>query len=263
MTPPAPPRLTARTEDGRAWPILLWVPGPGWRMIASAVDGGGLGERGWWLNTQVDRVYHHPDPAGHVREIAAGLGLGGPGVGLLTAADVQAWTLAEDAGVMVAATVGLGLPVYAAASEHEIAAETAPRGPGTINVLVIVPVPMSDAALVNAVITATEAKTQALLRAGIPGTGTSSDAVCIACPREPVELAEPYGGPRSDWGARIARAVQGAVSEGARAWLERHPDGDEHRPWRLCTSEPAVQAGPTAAPAGPSAATAGQSSRPS
>jgi adenosylcobinamide amidohydrolase len=211
-------------------------------MISTAVDGGGLGERAWWLNTQVNRVYHHPDPARHVREIAAGLGLRGPGVGLLTAADVRAWTHAGDAGVTAAATVGLGLPVYAAAADHEIAAETAPRGPGTINLLVILPVPLSDAALVNAVITATEAKTQALVGAGVPGTGTSSDAVCIACPSSALgEPVEPYGGPRSDWGARIARAVHDAVAEGTRDWLQRHPDGDPNRPWRLRTTLPTAQ----------------------
>jgi len=240
-------RLVERTEAGRRWPTLVWSPGPGWRTISTAVGGGGLGERGWWLNTQVDLQYHTSDPAAHVRGIAAGLDLTGPGVGMLTAADVQCWTGAEDSGVTVAATVGLGLPVFAAATEREIAAETAARGPtlpastgagrggyrpGTINVLVVVPVALSDAALVNAVITATEAKTQALVEARVSGTGTSSDALCVACPVEPEgDGPQPYGGPRSLWGARIARAVHAAVAAGTAGWLERHPDGDPHRPW--------------------------------
>jgi adenosylcobinamide hydrolase len=226
-------RLVDRHEGGRTWPALLWAPGPGWRMVSTAVDGGGLGERSWWLNTQVDRVYHHPDPAGHVREIAAAQGLTGAGVGMLTAADVRCWTRAEDQGVVAAATVGLGLPVFAAAPELLIAAETAARGPGTINVLVVVPAPLSDAALVNTVITATEAKTQALGELRVPGTGTSSDALCIACPVPGGVAFEPYGGPRSTWGARIARAVHTAVADGTRLWLQRHPDGDPNRPWRL------------------------------
>jgi adenosylcobinamide hydrolase len=225
-----------RTEVERIWPALVWAPGPGWRMLSTAVDGGGLGERCWWLNTQVDRVYHHPDPAAHVREIAAGLGLAGAGVGMLTAADVRRWTRADDQGVVAAATVGLGLPVFAAAPAEDIAAETAPRGPGTINLLVVVPVPLSDAALVNAVITATEAKTQALAEAAVPGTGTSSDALCIACPLPAGEASgnptEAFGGPRSTWGARIARAVHAAVADGTGLWLQRHPDGDPNRPWR-------------------------------
>jgi len=211
-----------RDEGGRGWPVLWWDAGPGWRMAASSVVGGGIGERRWWLNTTVDREYHHPDPARHVREIAAGTPLRGEGVGMLTAVDVTAFCRAEDGGALVVATVGLGLPVWAAAAQRDAAGT--PPAPGTINLLVVVPHPLSDAALVNAVVTATEAKTQALLRAGVDGSGTSSDAICVACPAsgEP----DPYGGPRSTWGSRLARAVHAAVAEGTADWLA----GEGHGP---------------------------------
>ncbi|MET8158632.1 adenosylcobinamide amidohydrolase [Sphaerisporangium sp. NPDC005289] len=88
--------------------------------------------------------------------------------------------------------------------------------PGTINIIVAVPVAMSDAALVNAVMTVTEAKTQALAEAGYACTGTASDAVCVAVRAEGPE--EPFGGPRSTWGARLARAVHRCVLAGAHAW---------------------------------------------
>jgi len=237
-----PARLVERVEDGRRWPALVWAPGPGWRMLSSAVHGGGLGERDWWLNTQVDRAYARMDPERHVLEIAAGLGLTGQGVGLLTAADVREVTAARDGGVQAVATVGLGLPVRAAAPDDEIATEgrTDPRPtapayiPGTINVLVVVPVALSDAALINLVITVTEAKTQALAEAGVPGTGTSSDAVCLACPvagAGETAAVEPFGGPRSVWGARAARAVHAAVGTGTAAWLQRHPPGSPGVGW--------------------------------
>ncbi len=83
---------------------------------------------------------------------------------------------------------------------------------GTINLVVLLPERLSDAALVNAVATATEAKSQALFEAGVAGTGTATDAVCIACPDEGPPHA--FGGPRSVWGARLARAVHGAVLGG-------------------------------------------------
>ena len=72
-----------------------------------------------------------------------------------------------------------------------------------------VPVPLREAAYVNVVMTATEAKTQAVLEAGFRATGTASDAICVAAPvaGEP----EDFAGPRSVWGARIARAVHAAV----------------------------------------------------
>ncbi len=217
MTAPVEVRLLRRTEAGRSWPVLVWSGGPGWRTISSAVVGGGLGPGGWWVDAQVDKEYFHPDPVAHAEEIARGLGLDGRGVGMLTAADVSRWTRGEDGGVVAAATVGLGLPVPAAVPAEVALAETLPRV-GTINVLAVVPAPLTDAALVNAVVTATEAKTQALVEAGVPGTGTSSDAVCIACPAVAAG-AEPYGGPRSTWGSRLARAVHAAVAEGTRDWL--------------------------------------------
>jgi adenosylcobinamide amidohydrolase len=70
--------------------------------------------------------------------------------------------------------------------------------------------------LVNAVVTATEAKAQAVLDAGFDGTGTATDAICIAAPAEPGgATAEEFAGPRSPWGASIARAVHAAVGAGA------------------------------------------------
>lgn len=63
--------------------------------------------------------------------------------------------------------------------------------------------------------TATEAKAQALHEVGVRATGTASDAVVVHCPTDGAE--ETYGGPRSVFGARIARAVHAAVLAGARA----------------------------------------------
>ena len=212
-------RLLTRTEGGRTWPVLVWAPGPGWRAVSSGIVGGGLGPRAWWLDAQVDKEYFHPDPVAHAGEIAAGLGLvPDAGIVMLTAADVSRWTQADDEGVAVAATVGLGLPVLAAVPP-EVAAREADEPVGTINLLVVVPVPLSDAALVNAVVTATEAKAQALAQAGLRATGTSSDAVCVACPVAGAGEPEPYGGPRSLWGARAARAVHAAVTAGATDWF--------------------------------------------
>jgi|tagenome__1003787_1003787.scaffolds.fasta_scaffold20750927_2 adenosylcobinamide amidohydrolase len=224
MIPPPAVRLLSRTENGRTWPVLVWAPGPGWRAVSSGIVGGGLGPRAWWLDAQVDKEYFHPDPVAHARDIAAGLGLPPyAGVAMLTAADVGRWTQAHDAGVTVAATVGLGLPVLAAVPP-DVAAHEADEPAGTINVLVVVPVPLSDAALVNAVVTATEAKAQALAEAGLRATGTSSDAVCVACaepagPQASDTEPEPYGGPRSVWGGRIARAVHAAVAAGTADWF--------------------------------------------
>jgi adenosylcobinamide amidohydrolase len=217
--------LSWRDEDGLRLPMALWYPGPGYRMISSGILGGGLGPREWVLNAQVAGGYDRTDPAPHLRELACGLGLSGPGVGLLTAAQVSDVVQREDGGVHAAATVGLSAPTWAAVParrpggpDHELAPvdrDVRPR-PGTINVIVVVPVPLADAAFVNAVITAAEAKAQAVLDAGFAGTGTATDAICIAAPAEPGGApVQEFTGPRSPWGASIARAVHGAVHAGA------------------------------------------------
>jgi adenosylcobinamide amidohydrolase len=186
-------------------PVLVWRLDPPRQAVATAPLGGGLGLRSWVLNAQVGTDYARTDPDAHLAEMAADLGLAGEGVGLLTAADLTPWA-AADSGVTVWATVGITEPAWAAAGEVE-----AGQPVGTINVVADLPAALSDAALVNAVATATEAKAQALFEAGVQGTGTASDAVCLLSRTEGER--EPFGGPRSRWGAPLARAVHRALAE--------------------------------------------------
>jgi adenosylcobinamide amidohydrolase len=95
-------------------PPFLSCLGPGYRMISSGVAGGGIGPREWVLNAQVPASYARVDPAVHVAELAAGLGLVGEGAGLLTAARVTDGVQCEEEGVRAAATVGLRARAWAA-----------------------------------------------------------------------------------------------------------------------------------------------------
>ncbi|MER6149533.1 adenosylcobinamide amidohydrolase [Streptomyces hirsutus] len=209
------PRRLTRIEDGGDLHALLWAPGPGMRMISSAVLGGGIGERCWVLNAQVSHGYRRTDPDRHLAELAAGAGARGPGVGLMTAADVSAYAHAHDNGAEAIVTSGIDVRGWAAVPEaEEAAAGSGAQAPGTINIVVALPVPLTDAALVNAVATATEAKTQALLEAGHHCSGTPTDAVCVAARTpSPGETPHAFAGPRSPWGARLARAVHRAVHD--------------------------------------------------
>ena len=197
-----------RQEGGQQFPVLVWRAGRPLRMVASAPHGGGLGVRRWIVNAQVPASYGRRDPDHHLTRLGVSLGLPGRGVGMLTAADVRAVSSAVDGGVEASATVGLGHPTWAAAPDAIRPVSLV----GTVNLVVVLPERLSDAALVNAVATATEAKAQALWESGTAGTGTATDAVCIACPDEGPAAA--FGGPRSVWGARLARAVYGAVLGG-------------------------------------------------
>lgn len=216
---PAPRgRLRTRHEDGHRLGHLVWRLAPGSRVCSSAVLGGGIGPRAWILNAQVPGGYPRLDPDRHLAEIAAAEGLEGPGAGLMTAADVSACTEADDGGVTATVTSGLGVRGWAAAPAP---GADGPLPPGTVNIVVTLPVALGDAALVNAVATATEAKVQALLDAGLDCSGTPTDAVCVAVPAPGTEGTEPFAGPRSLWGARLARAVHAAVLEGALLHLRR------------------------------------------
>jgi adenosylcobinamide hydrolase len=203
-------QLRVRREGSQQLPVLLWRFQKPMRAVASSPHGGGLGLRRWVINAQVPPSYARRDPDHHLGKLAVSLGLPGKGVGLLTAADVRAYRSGLDGGVEVVATVGLSTPTLAAAPPDPRPLSMV----GTINILAAVPERLSDAGLVNMVATVTEAKTQALRDAGLDATGTPTDAVCVVCPDE--GATHHFGGPRSTWGARVARAVHQAVLAGAR-----------------------------------------------
>ncbi|MHB1088321.1 MAG: adenosylcobinamide amidohydrolase [Acidimicrobiales bacterium] len=205
------PDLTSRSDEGVELDVLSWRLAQPMLVASTAASGGGLGQRHWILNVQVPHDYGRRDVDHHVREIANQLDLHDDGVGMLTAAPVQAVVHVHEMGIDTHVTVGVRKPTWAASDE---VVDEDRLEPGTINIVVFSPVRLSPGGLLNALTTATEAKSQALWDAGISATGTASDAVCIVCPIEGPE--DPFGGPRSVWGSRLARAVHRAVLTGAR-----------------------------------------------
>jgi adenosylcobinamide amidohydrolase len=219
------PEIRLRSEGGLELAARVWYLRDPMLAISSAPLGGGLGLRQWVLNVQVAHAYDGAEPGSHLEALAAEAGAQGLGVGMMTAVDVRVASTVQGEGIAVDATVGvIGAALWAAApgpSSRLPGAAVAPAPgtikpgtikPGTINIVVALPERLSDAALVNAIGTATEAKTQALWDAGVDGTGTATDALCLLCP--PRGDAHAYGGPRSLWGARLARVVYHAVRVG-------------------------------------------------
>lgn len=214
------PRGTASLHTVQERPVLVWRGDRPWLAVSSAVHGGGLGKRQWVLNATVASGYDRGDPVEHVREMAAELGLTGDGAGMLTAVDVRHEVTSVDSGVRASVTTGVGYPIWAC--EAPVPAEEQAVGPGTINAVCWSPVRLSEAALVNAVATLAEAKAQALVQAGVEGTGTCTDAAVVLCPVD--GDAEAYGGPRSRIGSALARAVHAAITAGLRVEHPRHRD---------------------------------------
>ena len=244
-----------RVEDAAR--ALVWDVPPGWLALSSAAVGGGLVRPRWVTNLMVDDGFDRVDLEAYADERAGELGLTGPGTTLLTAADVRQVEHAEVEGVRCWATVGVTKPTWAAApawAADTMREDRLPRPdepdqgrrrtagtrrpgdpgaaappPGTINIVVALPAALSTSALVQAVGTITEAKAQVLVHAGVPGTGTASDAVVVLCPEgglgSPDGPAEAFAGVRSVWGQRVARAVYAAVAAGLAAHPWRPDDG--------------------------------------
>ena len=90
-------------------------------------------------------------------------------------------------------------------------------GSGTINMILLIDACLTPAAMVHAVITATEVKTQVLMARsvrtleGYAATGTSTDAMAVASTGRGTPLA--YAGPVTLVGWLIGRCVRTALEE--------------------------------------------------
>jgi adenosylcobinamide hydrolase len=173
-----------------------------------ALSSGLLG--GW---RQVEHLFNHTvkdhelkDPVSYLKSVAERFGMKNY-FGLLTAVPMDKLAIVEVEDVTAFVTAGVRNP------NERI---------GTINVIVIVEGDMPDGAMVNAVITATEAKSMALLKSGLNFTGTCTDAVIIA--KTGYGRFYEYAGYASELGRKIWTAVKNAVKDSLSKW------GDEFNP---------------------------------
>ena len=184
-------------------------------ILSSAVVGGGLARARFIVNRHVKKGYDCSDPATDMRAFVRRKGITDDFVGLMTAVFMQN-TRFYNARVE---DVVVGLAITAGYSNRIAAGLTPPvvLRPGTINIILLIDAHLSAAAMVNAVITATEAKTailqdwQLLTSDGHVATGTSTDAVVVACTGRGPKL--PYAGPVTPVGATIARLVRMGLAE--------------------------------------------------
>ncbi len=193
------------------------------RVLSSAFVGGGFVETREIVNMHVDDVAPDSSPERELRQFAARLGIAAPFVGLMTAAATEHARLAvaADGALTVATVVSVGLSNTVCAG----VTAPAPPAPGTINAILLLDADLTPAAMVNAVITATEGKTMALGEwqvsdaRGAPASGTSTDAVVVACTGRGAALD--YAGPGTTLGFLAARAVRAAIGRICREKLAR------------------------------------------
>jgi adenosylcobinamide hydrolase len=200
-------------------------------VLSSAVVGGGLSSARHIVNMHVDKDYDGESPEDDLTAFAASCGVGGAFVGLMTAAYTEhACVVAESRdGVTVAAVVSVGLSNTSNAGVTPPLAASA----GTINAILLVDAALTPSAMVNAVITATEAKTMTLAQwdvrtpQGDPASGTTTDSVVVACTVRGTGLS--YAGPATTVGWLVARTVRAAITRLCREKVER--DGGRRDGW--------------------------------
>lgn len=141
-------------------------------------------------------------------------------VAFLTSRDVTCYTEASaqvaDTRAQAVATVGLS---NAERVGHRI--DRSDKDWGTINVALRLAQPMSQVALLEAMSIAVQARTAAVMDAGLRlpagiATGTGTDCVAVACP----DGDTPYAGLHTAIGEAAGRAVYQAVSRGAQDWMQ-------------------------------------------
>ena len=192
--------------------LRSWTP---LHTMASAVVGGGLSRVRYILHKYVNPDYSYSDPEGELKALARNYGVTEPFVGLMTSVPLcnGRTTSLREGPLAVAAIVTAGLSHPSAPGLSLPVTFT----PGTINMIVLVDAQLTPAAMVNSVITVTEVKAQVLMQRGIltrqghPATGTSTDAVAIACTGRGGPL--PYAGPATPVGWLIGRSVRAALEE--------------------------------------------------
>ncbi len=194
-------------------------------VCSSAVVGGGLVAARAVINLHVAKSDPCADPSSMLSAYARRVAVPEPYVGLLTGAWTEHAVVAEAScvGMAALAVVTVGLSNRAAAGRVPVLEWI----PDTINTIVVVDADAEPAALVNAIITATEVKVLALDEAGIRGSegatvsGTSTDAVVVAATGRGRRCR--FGGPASELGWTAGQAVREALMRGVRQWKERNP----------------------------------------
>lgn len=166
-----------------------------WRAASTGIDGG-ISTISTIFNRTVETNFDHTNPQAYVRSILAEKGYQTDAFCLLTAVSMKNLCILQYDYITVFVTAGLTNPNPDPTRSH------------TINIIVTSDESFSDAAILETIITVTEAKADALRRLGRDFTGTTSDAVVVAAvPAKDATPAHTYAGTFTEPGRRIYDAV--------------------------------------------------------
>ncbi|MFT3927116.1 MAG: adenosylcobinamide amidohydrolase [Myxococcales bacterium] len=229
------------SEDERFLEVDFGAPQ---RTLSWAIVGGGFGEHRrvvWHFVTRAE-LHEGIDAVALFKERMAARGFDAA-VGLLTARYLRPYADARaqhgDVSGRAIVTSGLGNALRAG-DPPESKSTSGSRAPGrastvgTINVLCHLSVHLSDAAMLEALALASEARTLALLELNYPSalthkpaTGTGTDCIVITCPRE--GLVHDYAGKHTEVGAVVGECVHAAMRHATQVWLSEQAEREAER----------------------------------
>jgi len=160
--------------------------------LSSGLDGGRSSVK-LILNSTVHNEFNAED---HLKYLEKRLNIRYPYFSLLTAVDMRYLVSIKMQDLYTFVTAGIKNPVH--------------FNFGTINIIIISKRPLSEGALVNCVITATEAKTFTLFECGFNFSGTSTDAVIVAYEKSDKEKIE-FSGPYTKFGEEVVISVREGI----------------------------------------------------
>ncbi len=141
----------------------------------------------------------------------------GDAVGMMTSRGLEHLRHARSGAATCIATVGLGN------AERVGHRRFAPTTWGTINIALLLEAGLTEAAMIEALTIAAEARTAAVIAANLQlpsgtATGTGTDCIALACDAG----RGGYAGLHTEIGAAIGRVVYDAVLSGAGDWIAVH-----------------------------------------
>jgi len=157
---------------------------------ASTGVSGGIRSVSSLINHTVSAGWRHEDPKKELEFVAAGAGISDGFFGLLTAVSVQQCCVLQYDYVTAFITAGIR--------------REPPADGGTINIILCSNEGLEDAALLETIMVATEAKAEALHAMGLAVSGTPTDAVIAASEGE---IKFRYAGRLTETGRRVRETV--------------------------------------------------------
>ncbi|NQS75561.1 MAG: adenosylcobinamide amidohydrolase [Peptococcaceae bacterium] len=234
---PRPGKWSALQKGLFAFPgsdYILVAAAPALFTISTGVIGGGIGHKHYFINRQVEKGYSSSLPANEMTGYLASQftfynGAASKWVALMTAAPIvdACWARVthQKHQIDIIITAGVnnacsaGVTPYCALGQDKTM-------PGTINTMAFISHALTPGALVNAVQTATEAKTQLLREFNITcpvtgsfASGTNTDATLIAAASDTAFCEYAYAGSGTLLGYMLASGVRGALTQALRTYL--------------------------------------------